>query len=99
MSRFLGTAAMTGKCLKPKMIVGRLNLRSTLKAVRPTRLPLIIFLYFTWLIDLEVNAIAARFKLMGIEPVAPANPYWLNKGLTFEDPDGWRIVVVDNSIL
>ncbi len=41
----------------------------------------------------------ARFKLMGIEPVAPANPYWLNKGLTFEDPDGWRIVVVDNSIL
>ena len=48
---------------------------------------------------LEVNAIAARFKLMGIEPVVPANPYWLNKGLTFEDPDGWRIVVVDNSIL
>lgn len=28
------------------------------------------------------------------DPVAPANPYWAAHGLTFEDPDGFRIVLV-----
>ena len=27
-------------------------------------------------------------------PVAPANPYWAEHGLTFEDPDGFRVVLV-----
>ena len=26
-------------------------------------------------------------------PVAPENPYWKDKGETFEDPDGWRVVL------
>ena len=30
----------------------------------------------------------------GHEPVEPENPYWAEKGLTFEDPDGWRIVLM-----
>jgi len=38
-----------------------------------------------------VQAIAAR---IGIEPVSPANPYWAAHGLTFEDPDGFRVVLV-----
>ena len=39
----------------------------------------------------SVQAVAAR---MGAEPVAPANPYWAEHGLTFEDPDGFRVVLV-----
>jgi GNAT superfamily N-acetyltransferase len=38
-----------------------------------------------------LDTIAAR---MAVEPVAPANPYWSEHGLTFEDPDGFRIVLV-----
>ena len=38
-----------------------------------------------------VRAVAAR---LGSEPVAPANPYWAEHGLTFADPDGFRVVLV-----
>jgi catechol 2,3-dioxygenase-like lactoylglutathione lyase family enzyme len=38
-----------------------------------------------------VQAVAAR--LAG-DPVSPANPYWAEHGLTFEDPDGFRVVLV-----
>jgi catechol 2,3-dioxygenase-like lactoylglutathione lyase family enzyme len=38
-----------------------------------------------------VDAVAAR---LSAEPVAPANPYWAEHGLTFEDPDGFRVVLV-----
>jgi catechol 2,3-dioxygenase-like lactoylglutathione lyase family enzyme len=38
-----------------------------------------------------VRAVAAR---LDTETVAPANPYWAEHGLTFEDPDGFRIVLV-----
>jgi catechol 2,3-dioxygenase-like lactoylglutathione lyase family enzyme len=41
--------------------------------------------------DAAVEAIAAR---IGTEPVTPANPYWATHGLTFEDPDGFRVVLV-----
>ena len=36
-------------------------------------------------------AIAAR---LARDPVAPANPYWAEHGMTFEDPDGFLVVVV-----
>jgi catechol 2,3-dioxygenase-like lactoylglutathione lyase family enzyme len=39
----------------------------------------------------SVQAVAAR---LWAEPVAPANPYWAEHGLTFEDPDGFRVVLV-----
>lgn len=42
-----------------------------------------------------VERLAARLRRMGHEPVAPENPYWLEKGLTFEDPDGWRVVLMN----
>jgi catechol 2,3-dioxygenase-like lactoylglutathione lyase family enzyme len=38
-----------------------------------------------------VREVAAR---LGHDPVAPANPYWAEHGLTFEDPDGFRVVLV-----
>jgi catechol 2,3-dioxygenase-like lactoylglutathione lyase family enzyme len=38
-----------------------------------------------------VRAVAAR---LGTDPIDPANPYWAERGLTFEDPDGFRIVLV-----
>ena len=38
-----------------------------------------------------VQAVAAR---LGVAPVEPANPYWAEHGLTFEDPDGFRVVLV-----
>jgi hypothetical protein len=37
---------------------------------------------------------AARLRRHGHKPVEPENPYWLEKGLTFEDPDGWRVVLM-----
>lgn len=34
-----------------------------------------------------------RMRDAGFEPVASFNPYWDRAGLTFEDPDGYRIVL------
>ena len=38
-----------------------------------------------------VQAVAAR---LGGDPVAPANPYWAQHGMTFQDPDGFGVVLV-----
>jgi catechol 2,3-dioxygenase-like lactoylglutathione lyase family enzyme len=42
-----------------------------------------------------VDEVAARMRAHGHVPVTSENPYWSDKGLTFEDPDGWRVVFVD----
>jgi hypothetical protein len=36
-----------------------------------------------------------RLSEGGHKPVPPGNPYWVEKGVTFEDPDGWRVVLVN----
>jgi ribosomal protein S18 acetylase RimI-like enzyme len=41
--------------------------------------------------EAAVQAVVAR---AGAEPVAPANPYWAEHGVTLEDPDGFRVVLV-----
>jgi catechol 2,3-dioxygenase-like lactoylglutathione lyase family enzyme len=41
--------------------------------------------------DETVRRVAAR---IGGSPVPPANPYWAANALTFEDPDGFRVVLV-----
>jgi catechol 2,3-dioxygenase-like lactoylglutathione lyase family enzyme len=41
--------------------------------------------------EAAVRAAAARLRR---EPVAPANPYWSAHGVTFADPDGFRVVLV-----
>jgi ribosomal protein S18 acetylase RimI-like enzyme len=41
--------------------------------------------------DAAVAEVVAR---LGAEPVAAANPYWAEHGVTFADPDGFRVVLV-----
>jgi catechol 2,3-dioxygenase-like lactoylglutathione lyase family enzyme len=38
-------------------------------------------------------AAVGRMQSAGFEPVASANPYWERDGRTFEDPDGYRLVL------
>ncbi|KAI1428606.1 prolyl endopeptidase [Xylaria sp. FL1777] len=37
----------------------------------------------------------ARMKSKGFEPVKSFNPYWDRCGTTFEDPDGYRVVLAN----
>ena len=39
------------------------------------------------------NAVIQQIEDMGINPVASFNPYWDQNGKTYEDPDGYRIVI------
>jgi catechol 2,3-dioxygenase-like lactoylglutathione lyase family enzyme len=41
-----------------------------------------------------IRQMAARLERHGHEEVEPENPYWAEGGLTFEDPDGWRVVLM-----
>ena len=34
-----------------------------------------------------------RMKRRGYEPVISFNPYWDKNGVTFADPDGYRVVL------
>ena len=42
----------------------------------------------------DEDAVRTVADRLGADPVAPANPYWAEHGLTFEDPDGFRVVLV-----
>jgi ribosomal protein S18 acetylase RimI-like enzyme len=42
----------------------------------------------------DAGAVRAILGRLRTRPVAPANPYWAKHGLTFEDPDGFRVVLV-----
>lgn len=39
-----------------------------------------------------IAQIESRMRALGHEPIEPENPYW-GDDLTFEDPDGWRVVL------
>jgi catechol 2,3-dioxygenase-like lactoylglutathione lyase family enzyme len=41
----------------------------------------------------RLSRLRMRLERLGHASVQPANPYWLGGALTFEDPDGWRIVL------
>lgn len=58
----------------------------------PTRDNLLVF-YF----DDHNNYLAAVDQLRGLDAkeVEPENSYWLDKSTSFEDPDGWGIVLFD----
>ena len=43
----------------------------------------------------EQEKIAEKLFTMGYKPVPPDNPYWKEKGITIEDPDGWRVVLMN----
>ncbi len=59
----------------------------------PTRDNLLVFCIPD---DQQLRALKARLQTMGYESVQPENPYWLEKSWTFEDPDGWRVVLAGN---
>ncbi len=44
-----------------------------------------------------IAAAAARLAGLGYPPVSPENPYWRAHGITIEDPDGWRIVLMNTT--
>jgi catechol 2,3-dioxygenase-like lactoylglutathione lyase family enzyme len=62
----------------------------------PTNDNLLVF-YFHG--DAEMNDVVGRLRAAGHQPVDAENPYWASVGaLTFEDPDGWRVVLVPEAI-
>ncbi|MGZ4440571.1 MAG: VOC family protein [Gaiellaceae bacterium] len=42
----------------------------------------------------DEDAVRAAAARLGADPVTPANPYWAKAARTFEDPDGFRVVLV-----
>jgi catechol 2,3-dioxygenase-like lactoylglutathione lyase family enzyme len=42
-----------------------------------------------------IERIVSRLSAMGHRSVPPENPYWEQKGVTIEDPDGWRVVLMN----
>ncbi len=45
---------------------------------------------------LAIERITERLARMGYMPVPPENPYWHQHGTTVEDPDGWRVVLMES---
>jgi hypothetical protein len=41
----------------------------------------------------EYNAIKKRFAANNIKEETPKNFYWEENGITFTDPDGFRVVI------
>ena len=47
-----------------------------------------------YVIDIMMSGpTVAKMKEAGFAPAASFNPYWDREGMTFEDPDGYRIVL------
>ena len=42
----------------------------------------------------DEEAVRATASRLGVDPIPPANTFWDEHGLTFEDPDGFRVVLV-----
>lgn len=60
----------------------------------PTRDNLLVF----YIEDYEqIRNVAYRLCDMGYPEVAPENEYWKEKGVTIEDPDGWRVVMMNQT--
>lgn len=51
---------------------------------------LLVLYVRTWA---EVAAIGARLTAAGVTRIPNRNPYWNRSGLTFLDPDGYRLVI------
>jgi catechol 2,3-dioxygenase-like lactoylglutathione lyase family enzyme len=56
---------------------------------------LLVLFVRTWA---EVEAIGARLTAAGVTRILNRNPYWNRSGLTFLDPDGYRLVIAAGSI-
>ena len=47
--------------------------------------------------EVEWRVAVNRLQRAGHQPVKAFNPYWDKKGRTFEDPDGYRVVLQNES--
>jgi len=45
----------------------------------------------------QLAALRERLERLGHRSVVPKNPYWLCDAVTFEDPDGWRVVLCNTA--
>jgi len=62
----------------------------------PTRDNLLVFYLST---PAEVDAVVEKLGSMRYGPVEAENPFWpANGGVTIEDPDGWRIVLMPEPV-
>ncbi len=62
----------------------------------PTRDNLLVLYFHS---DAQMYDAVERLAAAGHEPVEAENPYWAGVGaLTFEDPDGWRVVLVPKPV-
>jgi catechol 2,3-dioxygenase-like lactoylglutathione lyase family enzyme len=61
---------------------------------RPTKEHLFVFYVAN---RFERDKIVNRLACMGYREVEPENPYWGRGGVTIEDPDGWRIVLMNTA--
>ncbi|MER2048557.1 MAG: VOC family protein [Solibacillus sp.] len=43
----------------------------------------------------QIQTVQSRLANMGYDEVPPENPYWVEKGVTIADPDGWLIVLMN----
>lgn len=58
----------------------------------------LLVLYFRG--DAQMYDVVERLAAANQQPVEPENPYWDRVGaLTFEDPDGWHVVLVSRRAL
>lgn len=46
----------------------------------------------------RLHNVVERPEIAGYAPVALENPYWRTGGVAFEDPDGWRIVLMPTKV-
>jgi catechol 2,3-dioxygenase-like lactoylglutathione lyase family enzyme len=57
----------------------------------------LLVLYFVD--EAAMHAAVYRLGEFGVEPVPAENPYWeANGGITFPDPDGWRVVLMPKAV-
>ncbi|MET8873698.1 VOC family protein [Nocardia sp. NPDC004278] len=57
----------------------------------------LLVLYFSN--ESQMFDVAQRLGEFGVQPVPAENPYWAaNGGLTFPDPDGWRVVLMPRPV-
>jgi catechol 2,3-dioxygenase-like lactoylglutathione lyase family enzyme len=45
----------------------------------------------------SLDKMVTRMTEAGHSSVPPENPYWLEHGTTFADPDGWRVVLMHSA--
>lgn len=58
----------------------------------------LLVLYFSG--ESAMRPVVQRLGAAGHEPVPAENPYWQeNGGITFEDPDKWRVVLMPQPVL